>query len=277
MGFVMSLRLVPVDSGKSIKLDKPVLLVGRNPDCDVILVDSRKVSRVHCLLAVVQNRVFIRDLGSTNGVWLNGHRVEREARMRIGDELSFADLKYELVNGAVEPEPPPPPKSKKRPVYDDEDLVDDDRSDEKPRRGEHLLAAPAFDERETRDREALPRKKSQDVRHDRLVALPDESDSFVVEPSLMRIPKPITPADSEDDLPLADVDLGDELPLANLLDEDYAEPQPKKLGRPKSSEELRELNEDDLLPNSRASQKSKRSSRDDDDSEPALQLDFSDG
>lgn len=197
--------------------------------------------------------------------------------MRIGDELSFADLKYELVNGAAEPEPPPPSKSKQRPAYEDEDLSDDDRSDEPPRRGEHLLAAPAFDERETRDREPPPRQKRPDMRHDRLVALPDESDSFVVEPSLMRLPKPISPANSDDDLPLADVDLADELPLANLLDEDYDEPQPKKLGRPKSSEELRELKEHDLLPDSRASKKTKRPSRDDDDSEPALQLDFSDG
>ncbi len=51
----MPVRLVPVLPGKTIKLDKPVLLIGRNPDCDVILKQSRKVSRSHCLIACVEN------------------------------------------------------------------------------------------------------------------------------------------------------------------------------------------------------------------------------
>lgn len=266
----MSLRLVPVDSGKSIKLDKPVLLVGRNPDCDVILVDSRKVSRQHCLLAVVQNKVYIRDLGSTNGVWLNGSRVEREARMKVGDEVSFADLKYELIKSDADAEPAPKAKPKR---HRDED---DDASDELDGSGESLLEAPAFDERETRDREPLPvRKKTPDVRKDRLVALPDESDSFVVEPSLMRIPKHSKSVRSDDELPLSQEDIDGELPLALLAEEDFEAPPPKKLSRPKSKEELRMLDEGDLLPADDPPPRKKRSKPDDDDA-PALKLNFLD-
>lgn len=94
----MPVRLVSVSSGKSIKLDKPVVLIGRNPDCDVVLTKSRKVSRAHCLVACVNNQIVVRDLGSTNGVWVNGQRVERESRVRLGDELSVADVRYHLVN-----------------------------------------------------------------------------------------------------------------------------------------------------------------------------------
>ena len=94
----MPVRLVPATSGKSIKLDKPVLLVGRSPSCDVILTTSRKVSRTHCLVACIENQVIVRDLGSTNGVWVNGQRVEREGRVRAGDQLSFADVDYHLLD-----------------------------------------------------------------------------------------------------------------------------------------------------------------------------------
>jgi pSer/pThr/pTyr-binding forkhead associated (FHA) protein len=94
----MPVRLVSVSSGKSIKLDKPVVLIGRDPDCDVVLTKSRKVSRAHCVVASVDNHILVRDLGSTNGVWINGQRVERESRLRLGDELSVADVLYQLLN-----------------------------------------------------------------------------------------------------------------------------------------------------------------------------------
>ncbi len=104
----MPIRLIPTSSGETIKLDKPVLLIGRNPDCDVVLTESRKVSRNHCLIACVDDKLFIRDLGSTNGVWINGHRVEREGRIRAGDVLSIADLKYNVKqvdrNGSAKPD-----------------------------------------------------------------------------------------------------------------------------------------------------------------------------
>ncbi len=253
----MSLRLVPVDYGKAIKLDKPVVLVGRNPDCDAILTDSRKVSRVHCLLACVGKKVFVRDLGSTNGVWVNGHRVEREARMRVGDEITFADLKYELVSGDDEPDPP---VKKKRAPEPDEDSK------------EHILKAPAFDERETRD--PAPKRKSPAVSKDKLVAIPDQSDSFVVEPSIMR---PARPIKSEDELPLPDLDI-DVASLSGLLEED-AEPAPRSAKKkpaksaPDDDDVVLELNEDDLLPPRR----SKKPQREPSDSEPVIRLDLSDG
>lgn len=254
----MSLRLVPVDYGKPIKLDKPVVLVGRNPDCDAILTDSCKVSRVHCLLACVGKKVYVRDLGSTNGVWVNGHRVEREARMRVGDEITFADLKYELVTGDDVPEPPA--KKKRAPEPPDESK-------------EHILKAPAFDERETRD--PLPKRKTPVVSKDKLVAIPDQSDSFVVEPSIMR---PARPVNSDDELPLPDLDL-DEVSLSGLLeDDDEPPPLPAKKksskAAPPDDDVVLELNEDDLLPPKRQ----KKAKRDDsDDSPPIIRLELSDG
>lgn len=166
----MPVRLVPVSSGKTIKLDKPVLLVGRNPECDVILKQSRKVSRTHCLIACVNNSIVVRDLGSTNGVWLNNQRVDRETRLKIGDELSVADVRYSVVrvtggNGLKEtPDAEIPQKTSEK------NRDDEGRSSVSNRRSTQPLAP------------------GQDVP----VAIPEEEESFLVEASAPRLPR-VTP------------------------------------------------------------------------------------
>lgn len=92
----MALYLEPLNGGRQIVLDKAVVLIGRQSDCDVILDNSRKVSRKHCAIAQVNDRFMIRDLESMNGVTVNGNRVKREAALQVGDEISFGDVKYVL-------------------------------------------------------------------------------------------------------------------------------------------------------------------------------------
>ncbi len=87
--------LVPLDAaGCVIPLEKAILLIGRQADCDVSLTTSRKISRRHCAVAVVNNTVIIRDLGSTNGVTVNGTRVEKEAILSLGDEVTIGDVRF---------------------------------------------------------------------------------------------------------------------------------------------------------------------------------------
>src|SRR6266852_9915717 len=61
----MPAQLVALNDGPSILLDKPILLLGRHPECDV-QIDSRKISRRHCCIAQVSDYLVVRDLGSTN-------------------------------------------------------------------------------------------------------------------------------------------------------------------------------------------------------------------
>lgn len=88
--------LVPIDQGKPIVLDKPIVLVGRHPDCDAVILNSRKISRKHCAVALVNNNFVVRDLGSMNGVWVNGTRVENQAPVGFGDELMIGDVRFLL-------------------------------------------------------------------------------------------------------------------------------------------------------------------------------------
>src|SRR5262249_27680315 len=93
----MPARLVALDEGPDITLDRAMVVVGRHPNCDTRL-DSLRVSRHHCCMTQEGGEVVVRDLGSTNGIRINGQRVEI-GRLRPGDELSIAHIRYRLENG----------------------------------------------------------------------------------------------------------------------------------------------------------------------------------
>ena len=112
----MTARLVALDEGPDIMLDRAMVVVGRHPACDARL-DSLRVSRHHCCMMHENGEVVIRDLGSTNGIRINGQRVEM-GRLKAGDELSIAHIRYRLDNGQAHdqtladpagPHPPPMP------------------------------------------------------------------------------------------------------------------------------------------------------------------------
>jgi predicted component of type VI protein secretion system len=95
----MPAQLLALDHGPSILLDKPILLLGRHPECD-IQIDSRKISRRHCCIAQVSDYLVVRDLGSTNGIRINGLRIV-EGRLRAGDELTIGNARYKVSWDAV--------------------------------------------------------------------------------------------------------------------------------------------------------------------------------
>jgi predicted component of type VI protein secretion system len=90
----MPAQLVALSEGPSILLDKPILLLGRHPECD-IQIDSRKISRRHCCIAQVGDHLVVRDLGSTNGIRINGVRI-LEGRLKGGDELTIGSHRYQV-------------------------------------------------------------------------------------------------------------------------------------------------------------------------------------
>jgi len=61
-------------------------LIGRNNEAHLCLPDDRFFSRNHCLLEIDPPRCFLRDLGSTNGTFVNGKRVS-ETFLRHGDQI----------------------------------------------------------------------------------------------------------------------------------------------------------------------------------------------
>ncbi len=96
----MPLRLVALDEGPDIPIDREMLVIGRHPQCDARL-DSIRVSRRHCCMTQDNGELIVRDLGSTNGIRINGQRVEK-GRLRIHDELAIAHIRYRLDDGQVQ-------------------------------------------------------------------------------------------------------------------------------------------------------------------------------
>src|SRR5213592_1416494 len=102
----MPAQLVSLMDGPSILVDKHILLIGRHPECD-IQIDSRKISRRHCCIAQVADYLVVRDLGSTNGIRINGVRVS-EGRLNENDELMIGALRYRVSWESALPSAPQP-------------------------------------------------------------------------------------------------------------------------------------------------------------------------
>jgi adenylate cyclase len=103
---VMLGQLVPCGGGDVIPLQAKKLLVGRRSHCDIKL-DFPNVSSHHCELELKDGYWFVRDLGSANGLKVNGERCSDSVLMP-GDELSIAKhafrVEYEVHAGAEVPE-----------------------------------------------------------------------------------------------------------------------------------------------------------------------------
>jgi hypothetical protein len=97
-GLPAPLRLLPIDPGAPhATLRLSVVTVGRAADNDLVLSDP-EVSRHHARLEPDGQHWRAVDLGSTNGTWLNGVRLNA-ADIAAGDELAFGGVRYTVAAG----------------------------------------------------------------------------------------------------------------------------------------------------------------------------------
>ncbi|HEV3299862.1 MAG TPA: FHA domain-containing protein [Planctomycetaceae bacterium] len=87
--------------GKIIPLATRKFLIGREQDCH-LRPNSELVSRHHCALWVDDFSVRVRDLGSTNGTFVNNQRVRGELVLGAGDHIRVGKLDFELLVGDIE-------------------------------------------------------------------------------------------------------------------------------------------------------------------------------
>src|SRR3954451_17830575 len=76
--------------------DKPII-VGRSSDLDMVLVEDM-VSRKHARIAMQQEQIWIEDLGSTNGTFVNGEKIKR-ARLKEGDRVLIGTSILKVIAG----------------------------------------------------------------------------------------------------------------------------------------------------------------------------------
>jgi pSer/pThr/pTyr-binding forkhead associated (FHA) protein len=83
--------------GERFYLDRPRLVVGRDPASDIFLNDIT-VSRAHAVLDVMPEEVLVSDAGSLNGTYVNGVSVDR-AVLRNGDQLQVGRFQMVFLSG----------------------------------------------------------------------------------------------------------------------------------------------------------------------------------
>ncbi len=75
------------------------MLVGREAECAITL-NSGHISRYHAKINVSPNGVYIEDLHSTNGTFVNGQKIKGRIRLAVGDEVAFDDITFRLTSNA---------------------------------------------------------------------------------------------------------------------------------------------------------------------------------
>jgi predicted component of type VI protein secretion system len=93
-------------AGRIIPITRSPYVIGRDEQCQ-LRPDKATVSKKHCAVLVRGERVFVRDLQSTNGTFLNQERIQEERELRDGDRLQIAGLELRIVlHGSGRGEPP---------------------------------------------------------------------------------------------------------------------------------------------------------------------------
>jgi pSer/pThr/pTyr-binding forkhead associated (FHA) protein len=75
----------------------PEVTVGRAAGCHIALPDDTFVSQLHARVFERSGQVYVEDLGSTNGTYVNGHRVSAPTPMHKGDSLQVGSTVLEAV------------------------------------------------------------------------------------------------------------------------------------------------------------------------------------
>jgi pSer/pThr/pTyr-binding forkhead associated (FHA) protein len=93
----------------TLKLADGVTSIGRHDDC-LIRIKSAQVSRRHCEVFEVSDKLTIRDLGSSNGTFVNGKKVAGQQALKAGDELTVGavTLRVAKLGQSAQPQPASP-------------------------------------------------------------------------------------------------------------------------------------------------------------------------
>lgn len=83
-----------------IILEQGTFILGRAPECDYLLIHP-SVSTVHCEVRKEHGRVFVRDLGSTNGTFINDEPIQEEVELLPDQVIRFGELPWRFEGTAL--------------------------------------------------------------------------------------------------------------------------------------------------------------------------------
>ena len=89
---------------KAYPMRQLTMTIGRSDQCDIPVKDSSMSGR-HCEVSKINGEIKVKDLGSANGIWLNGERVD-ECELFDGDviRLGQTSIRVDVVGGRKRPD-----------------------------------------------------------------------------------------------------------------------------------------------------------------------------
>jgi phosphoserine phosphatase RsbU/P len=78
-------------TGGVFALDRDSAVLGRHPDCDIVL-DSGAVSRQHARIQRVDGKLYIEDMQSRNGTYVNGRQIRERCQLNDQDRITLCDV-----------------------------------------------------------------------------------------------------------------------------------------------------------------------------------------
>ena len=96
-GTLVTVRSSALEQGSRFDLNAKPITVGRAASNDIRLVDDEFASSRHARIEPRRDGVWVEDIGSTNGTYLNGTRLSRAQKLTSGDVIRVGetDLRYE--------------------------------------------------------------------------------------------------------------------------------------------------------------------------------------
>lgn len=91
---------------KEVQISKDRTTLGRRPYNDIV-IDNLAVSGEHAVIQMTGDQVFLEDLNSTNGTYVNGRAIKRQ-QLQSGDEIEIGKykIKFAAEGAASEPDRP---------------------------------------------------------------------------------------------------------------------------------------------------------------------------
>jgi pSer/pThr/pTyr-binding forkhead associated (FHA) protein len=85
------------ENGSRITIENFPYVFGRKSSCDYVL-DSTVASRKHARFIVESDELFLEDLDSSNGTFVNLERINGKVKVSLKDQIKFGDVRMTVIS-----------------------------------------------------------------------------------------------------------------------------------------------------------------------------------
>jgi pSer/pThr/pTyr-binding forkhead associated (FHA) protein len=105
---------------RSFSISRDMMVIGRRQDCD-LMIPLGEISRKHCRIIRDDDTLRLEDLGSSNGTFHNGRRIQ-EAVLEPGDTVQIGPVSFVVQIDGVPDDDEIQPNTKNAAIADDDEL-----------------------------------------------------------------------------------------------------------------------------------------------------------